>query len=130
MPSAHPVIPADEWASWPDERVLDLRVCQLGVSIEGSALEPRIQELEAEVQSRGLTSFRPHFWLSDEWFTPDAVAGVAIPFYLAHPRLERLERAQMLEVEGGTPEWCMRILRHEAGHRAVPARLSRAAELA
>ena len=22
----------------------------------------------------------------------------------------------MLEVEGGTPEWCMKILRHEAGH--------------
>ena len=42
--------------------------------------------------------------------------GVAIPFYLAHPRLARLEFAQMLEVEGGTPEWCMRILRHEAGH--------------
>ena len=42
--------------------------------------------------------------------------GVAIPFYLAHPRLEKLERSQMLEVEGGTPEWCMKILRHEAGH--------------
>ena len=42
--------------------------------------------------------------------------GVAIPFYLAHPRLMRLERTQMLEVEGGTPEWCMKILRHEAGH--------------
>ena len=42
--------------------------------------------------------------------------GVAIPFYLAHPRLMRLEKAQMLEVEGGTPEWCMQILRHEAGH--------------
>ena len=42
--------------------------------------------------------------------------GIAIPFYLAHPRLEKLERTQMLEVEGGTPEWCMRILRHEAGH--------------
>ena len=42
--------------------------------------------------------------------------GVAIPFYLAHPRLEQLERAQMLEVEGGTPDWCMKILRHEAGH--------------
>ena len=41
---------------------------------------------------------------------------MAIPFYLAHPRLEQLERAQMLEVEGGTPEWCMKILRHEAGH--------------
>jgi hypothetical protein len=44
------------------------------------------------------------------------VPGVAIPFYLAHPRFEKLERAQMLEVEGGTPEWCMKILRHEAGH--------------
>ena len=42
--------------------------------------------------------------------------GIAIPFYLAHPRLMRLEQAQMLEVEGGTPEWCMQILRHEAGH--------------
>ena len=42
--------------------------------------------------------------------------GIAIPFYLAHPRLMRLERSQMLEVEGGTPEWCLQILRHEAGH--------------
>ena len=41
---------------------------------------------------------------------------MAVPFYLTHPRLERLERAQMLEVEGGDHEWCMRILRHEAGH--------------
>ena len=41
---------------------------------------------------------------------------MAVPFYLAHPRLEKLERAQMLEVEGGDYEWCMRILRHEAGH--------------
>jgi len=42
--------------------------------------------------------------------------GIAIPFYLAHSRLARLEESQMLEVEGGTPEWCMRILRHETGH--------------
>ena len=64
---------------------------------------------------RGLR-FRPRYWLSDEWFTPDGVAGVAIPYYLAHPRLAKLELAQMLEVEGGDPESCMRILRHEAGH--------------
>ena len=42
--------------------------------------------------------------------------GVAIPFYLAHPRLARLELGQMLEVEGGTREWCLKILRHETGH--------------
>jgi hypothetical protein len=44
------------------------------------------------------------------------VPGIALPFYMAHPRLMRLEASQMLEVEGGNPEWCMRILRHEAGH--------------
>ena len=57
-----------------------------------------------------------HFYLSDEWFTPDGATAIAIPFYLAHPRLMRLEESQMLEVEGGEHEWCMRILRHEAGH--------------
>ena len=91
-------------------------MCQLGVSIEGSVLEPRIAELQQRAATRAGCTFQPHFWLSDEWFSPDGVPGVAIPFYLAHPRLERLERAHMLEVEGGTPEWCMRILRHEAGH--------------
>ena len=110
------VLPPDEWADWPDDKLLELRMCQLGVSIEGSALATRIAELHQELDARGLTTFKPHFWLSDEWFTPDGVPGVAMAFYLAHPRLERLERAMMLDVEGGTPEWCMRILRHEAGH--------------
>ena len=105
-----------DWVSWPDEKLLDLRISDLKVTIEGSSLEPRIAELRSELTARGLNSFEPHFWLSAEWFSPDGVPGVAIPFYLAHPRLEKLERAQMLEVEGGTPAWCMKILRHEAGH--------------
>ncbi len=114
-PTADRLIPPDEWASWPDEKLLDLKISELGVTIEGSALEPRIAELQAELDARGLT-FQPHFWLSAEWFSPDGVPGIAIPFYLAHPRLAHLERTHMLEVEGGTPEWCMKILRHEAGH--------------
>ncbi len=44
---------------------------------------------------------RPHVWLSEEWFSPDGVPGIAMPFYLAHPRLERLERRIMQEAEGG-----------------------------
>jgi hypothetical protein len=108
-------VPPEEWAGWNDEELLDLRLCQLGLTIEGSPLEPRLEELGRNLEMRGLT-FRPHFWLSDEWFTPDGVPGIAIPFYLAHPRLEKLEQSQMLEVEGGTPQWCMQILRHEAGH--------------
>jgi hypothetical protein len=109
-----PVIRTD-WPDLPDAELLNVRLCDLGLTIEGSWLEPRIAELEAELAARGLT-FRPHFWLSAEWFTPDGVPGVAIPFYLAHPRLMKLEETQMLEVEGGTDEWCMQILRHEAGH--------------
>ena len=43
VPEAQPdVIPAEEWAQWPDERLLDLRINQLGVTIEGSALETRL----------------------------------------------------------------------------------------
>src|SRR5215203_3004809 len=116
VPQREATIPPEEWAQWPDERLLDLRINQLGVTIEGSVLDERLAELSSNLEGRGLTTFSPHFWLSAEWFSPDGVPGVAIPFYLAHPRLEKLERTQMLEVEGGTPSWCMRILRHEAGH--------------
>jgi hypothetical protein len=98
-----------------DEALLALRFCDLDLRIEGSWLEERLADLYRDLAGRGL-QFRPHAWLSSEWFCPDGVPGIAIPFYLAHPRLMRLEKAQMLEVEGGTPEWCMQILRHEAGH--------------
>jgi hypothetical protein len=108
--------PPAEWESWPDDKLLDLRLCELEISIRGSELVPHIRELQRELQAIGIKHFRPFFWLSDDWYTPDGVPGVAIPFYLAHPRLARLEFSQMLEVEGGTPEWCMRILRHETGH--------------
>jgi hypothetical protein len=59
---------------------------------------------------------------------PGRGAGHRHPFYLAHPRLARLEMSQMLEVEGGTHEWCMSILRHETGHAIENAyRCARAA---
>jgi putative zinc-binding metallo-peptidase len=105
---------APEWAAWSDEQLLALRMSDLNLTIEGTELEPRIAQINGELHARGLV--RPHYWLSDEWFTPDGVPGIAIPFYLAHPRLEKLELAQMLEVEGAEPEQCLRIMRHEAGH--------------
>ncbi len=113
----NPVIGQDEpaWATWPDEALLDLPMCDLHLGLTGGFLQQPIAELTHELEQRGLR-FRPHFWISNEWFTPDGVPGIAIPFYLAHPRLAKLELNQMLEVEGGTREWCLRILRHEAGH--------------
>lgn len=103
------------WHKLKDEELLDLRICDLQLSIRKTPLEGRIVRLYSELAGRGLR-FRPHVWLSEEWFSPDGVPGFAIPFYLAHPRLAKLERAQMLEVEGGSEKECMAIMRHEAGH--------------
>lgn len=103
------------WAAWPDEKLLDLRFCDLDVRLEGTWVEKGLAELHRELEARGLR-LKPHAWLSTEWFSPDDVPGIAVPFYLAHPRLMRLERRRMLEVEGGTWDDCLRILRHEAGH--------------
>lgn len=104
-----------KWSLVSDERLLDTRICDLPIRLKGSFLEPHIKRLYSELNNRGIR-FKPHVWLSAEWFTPDGVPGFAIPFYLAHPRLMKLERKYMREVEGGTDVECMRILRHEAGH--------------
>ncbi|MCK4775936.1 MAG: putative zinc-binding metallopeptidase, partial [Candidatus Krumholzibacteria bacterium] len=99
----------------PHESLLDVRICDLDVTIEGTWLERQIEQLYNELARRGLR-FRPRCWLSGEWFTPDHVPGIAIPFYLAHTRLRKLEDRMMFEVEGGTRAWCMQLLRHETGH--------------
>ena len=103
------------WSQWSNDRLMELRLCDLGVTIAGTWLEDCVNEIYQELAARGL-NLRPHCWLSDEWFSPAGIAGIAIPFYLAHPRLKRLERSQMLEVEGGKRTECLRILRHEAAH--------------
>jgi hypothetical protein len=104
----------ENWADLDDEALLDVRLSDLPLTIAGP-LADRVEQLRRELEERELR-FPLHFYLSDEWFTPDGASAIAVPFYLAHPRLAKLEEAQMLEVEGGEHEWCMRILRHEAGH--------------
>lgn len=103
------------WQNYSEERLLSTRLCDLPLRVEGSVMEERMARLQAELAARNLR-FRPHFWFAEEWFTPDGVPGIAVPFYLAHPRLMRLERKMMLEAEGATEVACLRILRHEAGH--------------
>lgn len=103
------------WARLPREELLDVRLCDLGVTLDDTWLEIHIETVRHELDRKGLR-INPHFWLSEEWFCPEGVPGVAIPFYLTHPRLVRLERYMMLEVEGGTHQECLKILRHEVGH--------------
>ena len=102
-------------ASLTDEELLRTRICDLKLQIGGTELESRIEKFYAELAAKEI-SFRPICYLGDEWFCPEGSATIAIPFYLAHPRLKKLEAKMMMEVEGDSETWCLRLLRHEMGH--------------
>ena len=54
----------DDWPNWTDEQLLDLRMSQLPLSIEGT-LASRTDQLRAEIRVRGL-NLPLHFDLADE----------------------------------------------------------------
>ena len=89
------------WASLPDEELLEVRLKDLKVTVEGTWLETCLHTLNSELDDHGIR-VRPHAWISSEWFSPENTPGIAIPFFLAHPRLMQLEKKMMFEVEGGT----------------------------
>lgn len=109
-----------QWSRWSDDRLLDTRLCDLGLTLAGSKFEKELNLLYRELELRGF-AFSPHCWLSDCWFCPDGVPGFAVPFYMAHPRLMRLEKAYMLEVDGSTEDTRMKLMRHETAHALANA---------
>jgi hypothetical protein len=104
-----------EWVNLSDDELLERRISQLGLKLPGSELEPLIQQLYAELTAKGL-SFHPPCHIGDEWFVPVGIPAIFIPFFLVHERLRKLERKMILEVEGETSDWFMRLMRHEAAH--------------
>jgi hypothetical protein len=103
------------WVSMTDEELLRVRICDLGLKIEGTEVVARIEKLHAALAARGI-ALRPICYFGAEWQSPNNVPAICIPFYLAHPRLKLLELHQMLEVEGGTADACDKLLFHECGH--------------
>lgn len=103
-----------------EKQLLQLRLCDLPIRIENTALQELIRKLYAELEGRGL-AFRPPCYLGDEWFSPEGIPAIALPFYLAHPRLIQLERKLIGEAEGEDRAEAMRLLRHECGHAMVHA---------
>jgi len=93
--------------------LLNSRICDLGLRIEGSPIEPYIRQVESEFQARGFV-FQPRFYLTDSWGCPDEVPVIGIPFYLADKRLLRIEQEQTGEIEDD--DELMMYLRHEGGH--------------
>src|SRR5947209_7534530 len=103
------------WVNLTDEELLEKRISQLGLKLEATELQPLIQQLYQELSQKGLT-FQPPCHIGDEWFVPVGIPAIFIPFFLAHERLRKLERKMILEVEGETPDWFMRLMRHETAH--------------
>ena len=98
-----------------DSEILKLRFKNIALTIPGSDIETCIEKLYAELKAKNL-NFKPNIFLGDEWFSPEGMNAISVPFYLVSTRLKNLEKTMMLEVEGGETEWFMKLLRHEAGH--------------
>lgn len=104
-----------DWADLSDELLLEKKISQLGLTLDGTPLESLVKQLYAELSAKGLT-FLPPCHVGDEWFVPVGIPAIFVPFFLVHDRLRALEAKMMLEVEGDTPGWFMRLMRHEAAH--------------
>jgi hypothetical protein len=93
--------------------LLRQRISELGLSIKGTLLEQLVNRLYEELAAKSLV-LRPPVYLSDQWGCPDGTPLIGVPFYLADPRLLKLEEEYAIDVEGELD--VMRYLRHEAGH--------------
>src|SRR6202012_5700790 len=103
------------WEKLSDEQLLKQRLSSLRVTLDGTWLEDCLTTLYEELEERGIR-LRPHAWISSEWFSPSHLPGIAIPFYLAPPRVRKLEKRMRLG--GGVAPWRARIAipRQRAGH--------------
>jgi len=105
-----------KWTQLSDEELLQFKICDLKINIEDSPYKPQMDQLFEELKAKGLENLKPKIYFGDEWFSPEGVCAIAVPFYLAHTRLRLLEEKMMLEAEGASPSEFMKLIRHEAGH--------------
>ena len=95
--------------------MLSTKLCNLPLFEVEQNLKKYKKRLQRELRGRGV-HFDFHLWVSDEWFCPDGVPGVALPFYLFNPELMNLEQKNIGYVEGKSEKHRLKLLRHELGH--------------
>ncbi len=96
--------------------LLEQRLCDFRLQIQGGPLESILARFEAELAEAGIRRLRPRYYLSDEWGVPDGTVAIAIPFYLADARLRSIQARRGVFVEGIDEADVLRYLRHEMGH--------------
>jgi hypothetical protein len=104
-----------DWSALGDDALLEKKISRLGLTLADTKLQPLIQRLYDELSQKGLV-FHPPCHIGDEWFVPVGIPAIFVPFFLTHDRLRQLEKKIILEVEGETDEWFMKLIRHEAAH--------------
>jgi putative zinc-binding metallo-peptidase len=95
------------------QSLLSTRICDLGLTIEGSTLEKFVQQLYRELEQKKIFKFRPGCYLTDEWGCPSGEPVIGIPFYLARSDVAQVEKENN-DLESARE--IMMYLRHEAGH--------------
>ena len=98
-----------------NKTLLKTKICDLDLSLNRFIHKDLVAQLYQELKRNNIT-FRPHIWISDDWFSPTGVTGFAIPFYLFDDEIKEIEREYIGRVEGECPLEFMRLLRHECGH--------------
>jgi len=93
--------------------LLDTRICDLGLKIEGSQVEKFVQQFYRELEQKRILKFQPGVYLTDEWGCPSGEPIIGIPFYLARVDVAHIERDNN-DLESDRE--IMMYLRHEAGH--------------
>lgn len=96
--------------------LLSKSVSSLTPTVSESGFNERFDQLDAELQAKGLIHLQIEKYFGDEWFCPSASTAIAIPFWLTDKRLIKIERKFIGFAEGETKDEFMRLLRHEAGH--------------
>lgn len=104
-----------DWEKITDDELIEYRLCELNLKIEGSDIEKLIEQVYKELDDKGMR-FHPACYLADEWLCPEGEPVIGIPFYLANSRLTNLEKKMMLEAEGSDKKDFLKLLRHEVGH--------------
>jgi len=95
------------------KELLGKRISQLGLKVEGSPVEQFVHKLERELIRKGIKRYKAVVYLTDEWGCPSGEPVIGVPFYLADPKLAKIERTvNDLESE----REILMYLRHEAGH--------------
>lgn len=95
--------------------ILNLKLKDLAKLSGPSFISKRINKIKRELTNKGLT-FEVSYYFGTEWFCADGSIGIALPHYLLHPKLEKIEKKYLGYTEGILENDFLALFRHELGH--------------